>query len=53
MNEKAAVAIDQKLKESFVIIIDDVITTGSTMKEAVLTLRSAGFANVYGLSVAH
>jgi len=36
-----------------IIVIDDVITTGSTMKEALNTLRSAGFQNVYGLSVAH
>jgi ComF family protein len=35
------------------IIIDDVITTGSTMKEAEETLRSAGFVNVHGLSLAH
>jgi len=36
-----------------IIIIDDVITTGSTMKEAVQTLRSSGFVNTWGLSVAH
>jgi predicted amidophosphoribosyltransferase len=35
------------------IIIDDVITTGSTMKEAVETMRKAGFTNTWGLSVAH
>jgi len=35
------------------IIIDDVITTGSTMKEAVMTMRKAGFVNTWGLSVAH
>lgn len=36
-----------------IIIIDDVITTGSTMKAAQDALRSAGFSNVGGLSVAH
>jgi predicted amidophosphoribosyltransferase len=37
----------------FIVVIDDVITTGSTMKDAVDTFRRAGFANTYGLSVAH
>ncbi len=36
-----------------VIIIDDVITTGSTIKEAMQTMKDAGFLNVYGLSLAH
>ena len=35
------------------IIIDDVVTTGSTMKEAIFTMRKAGFQNTWGLSVAH
>ena len=35
------------------IVIDDVVTTGSTIRDAVMTLRAAGFENVYGLSVAH
>ena len=44
--------IDQ-YKDATVIIIDDVITTGSTMKEALETLRAAGYRDVRGLSVAH
>lgn len=36
-----------------VIIIDDVITTGSTMHEAIKTLEDAGFANISALSLAH
>jgi ComF family protein len=35
------------------IIIDDVITTGSTMTEAIQTLRNAGFTNVIGIGIAH
>lgn len=36
-----------------ILIIDDVITTGSTMSEALKILKSAGFKNVYGLALAH
>lgn len=39
--------------ETVVIVIDDVITTGSTIKEAIVTIRKAGFKNVRGLSLAH
>ena len=39
--------------EYFVVLIDDVVTTGSTMRDAVGALRRAGFKNAYGLSVAH
>lgn len=41
------------LSASTAIVIDDVITTGSTMKEAMETLRAAGFEKVLGLSLAH
>lgn len=36
-----------------VLVIDDVVTTGSTMKEAVELLSSIGFKNVSGISLAH
>ncbi len=36
-----------------IIIIDDVITTGSTINEAIETMKKVGFENVYGLSLAH
>jgi ComF family protein len=35
------------------VVIDDVITTGSTMKEAIETLKKSGYTNVTGLSLAH
>lgn len=49
VNEKVA----GEITGATIIVIDDVITTGSTMKEAVGTIRKAGFKNVYGLSLAH
>ena len=36
-----------------IIVIDDVVTTGSTIRDAVLRLRSTGFTQTFGLSVAH
>lgn len=44
---------DAALTDSLVIVIDDVVTTGSTILDAIQTLRRAGFTNVFGLSVAH
>jgi len=40
-------------KKAPLVVIDDVITTGSTMKEAMDTLKAAGFEQVRGLSLAH
>jgi ComF family protein len=36
-----------------ILVIDDVITTGSTIKEALENLKSSGFEIVYGLALAH
>ena len=44
---------NSELKNSRVVIIDDVITTGSTLNEAMQTMKKAGFGNVAGLSLAH
>ncbi len=35
------------------VLVDDVITTGSTIKEALETLSAAGFTNVRGLALSH
>jgi ComF family protein len=56
LNEKVLEKLKMKDREFMnrkTVIIDDVITTGSTMNEAILTLRNAGFENVWGLSLAH
>jgi len=41
------------IENTTVVVIDDVITTGSTIKEAMGVIKSAGFKNVFGLSLAH
>lgn len=45
-------APNSHLKGKNILIIDDVITTGSTMDECARALKKAGVKNVYGLSVA-
>jgi len=50
---KRALMIDPQFKTRPLIIIDDVVTTGSTMKEAMETLRVAGFTEARGLAIAH
>lgn len=49
---KANVAEDIP-KDRLTIIVDDVVTTGSTMKEAVDAMRKAGYSKAFGLSLAH
>jgi ComF family protein len=44
--------IDQS-KKYLVLVIDDVITTGSTIIDAINTLRRAGLKMTFGVSVAH
>lgn len=43
----------ESLKTLPLIVIDDVVTTGSTMYEAIETLKKAGFQDVRGLALAH
>ncbi len=59
MNEKVIEQLriqlieDVRIEKIPVVIIDDVITTGSTMYEAIETLKKNGFEDVRGLSLAH
>jgi competence protein ComFC len=43
----------QKVRGRYIILIDDVITTGATMKEVSKTLKEAGAKKVIGFSIAH
>ncbi|MFP4539807.1 MAG: ComF family protein [Candidatus Paceibacterota bacterium] len=43
----------RRLKDKTIILIDDVTTTGSTLKEARLVLLQAGAKEVYALTLAH
>jgi len=53
-NLKDCFYADEKLvKNRNIILIDDVITTGTTMNEAARTLRKAGAKKVIGFSLAH
>ena len=40
-------------KNCTVLLIDDVVTTGSTFNEAARILKKAGYKRVYGLALAH
>jgi len=42
-----------EMKTKLIFVLDDVITTGSTMQAAIDCLYHAGLRNVYGISLAH
>ncbi|MDQ5949072.1 MAG: competence protein ComFC [Patescibacteria group bacterium] len=44
---------DPRVQNTYVILIDDVVTTGSTLSEARKTLLEAGAKNVYAFTIAH
>ncbi|KND48299.1 MAG: comF family protein [Parcubacteria bacterium C7867-002] len=53
VHEKVLADIISTNTSPLFIVIDDVITTGSTMTEAMATLKKAGCTNVRGVSLAH
>jgi len=56
INLKNAFCLDSKVnlnKNKKIILIDDVITTGSTLNECAKVLKQAGFNKIYGLVIAH
>lgn len=42
-----------KIKSQSILLVDDVITTGSTLNTAAKTLKSVGFKKVHALTIAH
>lgn len=52
-NLKDSFGASEKVKGRNIIVIDDVITTGATMREAMKTVRTAGAKKVIGFAIAH
>ena len=52
-NLRDSFGASEKVKGRNIIVIDDVITTGATMREAMKTLRKAGAKKVIGFAIAH
>ena len=53
IHKKFAHNENESLKHHHIVVIDDVLTTGSTLHEAITTLEKAGFEKVFGLTLAH
>ena len=59
VNEAAARKLDylrhapSKDSQHLILVLDDVITTGGTIRDAIMTVRAAGFEKTFGLSLAH
>ena len=52
-NVKDAFVADDDVQDLSVLLIDDVVTTGSTLRECALALRDKGATAVYALAVSH
>ena len=50
-NEKPASALWTSARQRKIFLVDDVYTTGSTMQECAKTLKSAGFKNIWGITI--
>lgn len=48
-----AVADPEKIKNRVVVVIDDITTTGATLREAIAALENAGTARAIGIAIAH
>ncbi len=52
-NLKGAFIADPRVEDAYVILIDDVVTTGATLSESRETLLAAGAKNVYAFTISH
>lgn len=48
-----AVRNHEKIKNKVVIVVDDITTTGATLREAIAALENAGAAKAIGVAIAH
>jgi predicted amidophosphoribosyltransferase len=53
MKDAFSLQYPERIKGKHVVIIDDVVTTGETMKVARALLKKAGAKKVIGIAVAH
>jgi len=53
LNTTSAFKVKKKLLPSEVMLVDDVITTGSTIRSATEVLKRAGVKRVYAFSLGH
>ncbi len=52
-NLRGCFSADPRVQDAYVILIDDVVTTGSTFAEARATLLSAGARDIFAFTIAH
>ena len=53
IDKEAMQVLPQNFSQNTFIIIDDVLTTGQTMQQAIKTIESSGIRDVYGVTFAH
>ena len=52
-SQKAGIDPQLRLKDKIIILVDDVKTTGATLREAAKTLKQSGAKQIWAITVAH